>query len=241
MPARSHVWAQRLTRVLTLCCFTRVQPLPERGATRVVARIRAVRIGRWIIIGLGTVVALCVLTVLAVTLFVDPNRFKGRIEAAVRTATGRPFEIAGDLDLAWFPWLAVQTGPAQLGNRQGDTVCTARAVAVRAHRCAADPVAARPAHHRRRAARRTEIPSASRRPGPRELGRPARASRPGRRIRGPDARDRRSRNPGRHAGVLSTSAAACAWRLRTGSSTSATGKPATKCRSARSSRSSSRT
>jgi AsmA protein len=80
-----------------------------------------VRIGRWIIVGLGTVVALCVLAVLAVTLFVDPNRFKGRIEAAVRTATGRPFEIAGDLELAWFPWLAVQTGPAQLGNSPGDT------------------------------------------------------------------------------------------------------------------------
>jgi AsmA protein len=67
------------------------------------------------------VVALCVLTVLAVTLFVDPNRFRGRIEAAVREATGRPFEIAGDLDLAWFPWLAVQTGPAHLGNSAGDT------------------------------------------------------------------------------------------------------------------------
>jgi AsmA protein len=67
------------------------------------------------------VVALGVLAVLAVTLFVDPNVFKGRVETAVREATGRPFEIAGDLDLAWFPWLAVRTGPAHLGNAAGDT------------------------------------------------------------------------------------------------------------------------
>jgi AsmA protein len=80
-----------------------------------------VRIGRWIIFGIGAVVALCVLAVLAITVFVDPNRFRGRVETAVRETTGRPFRIEGDLDLAWFPWLAVRTGPAHLGNASGDT------------------------------------------------------------------------------------------------------------------------
>jgi AsmA protein len=79
-----------------------------------------VRIGRLIIFGLGAVLALCVLAVLAITVFVDPNRFRGRVETAVREATGRPFRIDGDLDLAWFPWLAVRTGPAHLGNPPGE-------------------------------------------------------------------------------------------------------------------------
>ena len=51
-----------------------------------------------------------------VTLLVDPNRFKGRIEAAVQDATGYPFKINGNLDIAWYPWLAVRTGAAQLGE-----------------------------------------------------------------------------------------------------------------------------
>jgi AsmA protein len=80
-----------------------------------------VRIGRSIILGVGAVLALCVLAVLAITVFVDPNRFRGRVETAVREATGRPFRIDGDLDLAWFPWLAVRTGPAHLGNAAGDS------------------------------------------------------------------------------------------------------------------------
>ena len=115
-----------MARCLLNGLHIRRRVLLQAGATaartrcnRAVARIRRVRIGRWIILGLGAVVALCVLTVLAVTLFVDPNRFRGRVEAAVREATGRPFEIAGDLDLAWFPWLAVRTGPAHLGNPDG--------------------------------------------------------------------------------------------------------------------------
>lgn len=59
---------------------------------------------------------LVVITVLVVTVFVDPNRFKGRIEAAVTEATGQPFRIAGDVHIAWFPWLALQTGPADFGR-----------------------------------------------------------------------------------------------------------------------------
>lgn len=61
-------------------------------------------------------VLLAAASVIVVTRFVDPNRFKGRIETAVREATGYPFRIDGDLDLAWFPWLAVQMGPGRLGQ-----------------------------------------------------------------------------------------------------------------------------
>lgn len=74
------------------------------------------RVVKWICgIALGLVL-LAFACALILMLFVDPNRFKGRIEVAVTDATGLPFKIDGDLDISWYPWLAVQMGPAQLGE-----------------------------------------------------------------------------------------------------------------------------
>jgi AsmA protein len=69
----------------------------------------------WIALG---VAALLVAGVLVVTLLVDPNRYKGRIESVVRETTGQPFRISGDIDIRWFPWLALRTGAAQLGGER---------------------------------------------------------------------------------------------------------------------------
>ncbi len=66
----------------------------------------------------GGVVALIVATLLAVWLLVNPNAFKGRIASAVQEATGRPVTL-GDIKLAVFPWVALQLGPASLGNPPG--------------------------------------------------------------------------------------------------------------------------
>ena len=74
------------------------------------------RLGRWIIGIVAGVVLLALLTVLTVTVFVDPNRYRGQIESAVTRATGQPFEIVGDLHISWYPWLALQMGPAQFGK-----------------------------------------------------------------------------------------------------------------------------
>lgn len=79
----------------------------------------SVRIGRWVLGILAALVLLAVLTVVAVTLFVDPNRFRGQIESAVARSTGQPFEIAGNLEISWYPWLALRMGPAQFGKRPG--------------------------------------------------------------------------------------------------------------------------
>ena len=165
------------------CCFTRVQTLPERGASTCVARIRAVRIGRWIImLDLGAVGR-------AVRAG-RPRRHAVRRSEPLQGARSRP-RCARDRPAVRDrrrprPRVVSVARGAGPGRRSSATpratsVRTARRVAVGAHRCPAHPAATRPAHHRRRAARRTEIPSAPRRPGTRELGRPARASRPGRR------------------------------------------------------------
>ncbi len=51
--------------------------------------------------------------------WVDPNDFKPQIVSAVREATGRELAIEGDLELAFFPYLAVSIDGVQLGNSQG--------------------------------------------------------------------------------------------------------------------------
>jgi AsmA protein len=54
--------------------------------------------------------------VLVITRWVDPNVFKPRIVAALAAATGRPVTLPGDLELEWYPWLALRTGAGTLGN-----------------------------------------------------------------------------------------------------------------------------
>jgi AsmA protein len=75
-----------------------------------------VKITRWVLGGVIGLVGLVLLAVVTLTLLINPSRFRGQIESAVQDATGRPFAIRGDLDIAWFPWLAVRTGAAELGN-----------------------------------------------------------------------------------------------------------------------------
>jgi AsmA protein len=68
---------------------------------------------------LGGLVLLALLTVLTVTVFVDPNRYRGQIESRVTRLTGQPFKITGDLHISWWPWLALTTGPSQFGQAAG--------------------------------------------------------------------------------------------------------------------------
>jgi len=78
-----------------------------------------VRLIKWVSLGLGALVALVVLGVLVIVWLVDPNSFKPNIEAAVRDNTGREFTLVGDIDLGFFPWLALRTGEGHFGNAPG--------------------------------------------------------------------------------------------------------------------------
>ena len=77
------------------------------------------RLFKWVSLGLGALVALVVLGVLVVVWLVDPNSFKSNIETAVRDATGREFALVGDIELGFFPWLALRTGEGRFGNAPG--------------------------------------------------------------------------------------------------------------------------
>jgi AsmA protein len=70
-------------------------------------------------IAFGAVIALIIVALLAVRLFVNPNDYRGRIEKAVKDSTGRELDLRGELKLSVFPWIALELGPATLGNPPG--------------------------------------------------------------------------------------------------------------------------
>lgn len=67
----------------------------------------------------GCLLALVVIALLAVRLFVNPNDYKDRIAQQVKSATGRELTLSGPIRLSVFPWIALELGPASLGNPPG--------------------------------------------------------------------------------------------------------------------------
>ena len=67
----------------------------------------------------AVLVAIIAAALLCIRLFVDPNNFKDRIAAAVKQSTGRELKLDGDIKLSVFPWIALELGPASLGNPPG--------------------------------------------------------------------------------------------------------------------------
>jgi AsmA protein len=78
--------------------------------------MRALRI---IGIVIACLFAVLIAAVIALQLLVHPNAYKERIQAAVKSSTGRDLSLPGDIHLAIFPALAVEFGPATLGNPPG--------------------------------------------------------------------------------------------------------------------------
>ncbi len=78
--------------------------------------MRALRIVGIII---GCIVVVLIAAAILLWLIINPNDYKGRIEAAVRTSTGRDLTLNGNIQLAIFPSLALELGPASLGNPPG--------------------------------------------------------------------------------------------------------------------------
>lgn len=77
------------------------------------------RVLKWVLIVGGGLVALVILALLLVPQFVDVERYKPVIESKVSEATGRPFRLAGDLDLSLFPWTGFALSDLHLGNPPG--------------------------------------------------------------------------------------------------------------------------
>jgi AsmA protein len=77
------------------------------------------RVLRLVGIVAGGLLALIVVVLLGIRLFVDPNDYKDRIARAVKSSTGRELNLSGQIKLSVFPWIALELGPATLGNPPG--------------------------------------------------------------------------------------------------------------------------
>lgn len=77
------------------------------------------RVLRIIGIVIGCLIVLMIAVLIALRLVINPNDYKGRIEAAVKSSTGRDLALSGDIRLSVFPRIAVELGPASLGNPPG--------------------------------------------------------------------------------------------------------------------------
>lgn len=78
--------------------------------------MRALKIAGIVI---GGLIALVVIVLLLVLIFVDPNDYREDIERIVERETGRDLTLSGDLKLSVFPWIALELGPASVGDAPG--------------------------------------------------------------------------------------------------------------------------
>jgi AsmA protein len=78
--------------------------------------MRPLRIVAYVAAGL---IGLIVIGLVLVVVFVDPNDYRDDIEKLVEEKTGRELTLSGDLKLSVFPWIALESGPAALGDAPG--------------------------------------------------------------------------------------------------------------------------
>ena len=78
--------------------------------------MKAVKTCLWVI---GVLVVLTLGTAVVLVTLVDPNDYKAEIAARVKQHTGRDLLLRGDLELVFYPWLGMKTGPLELSNREG--------------------------------------------------------------------------------------------------------------------------
>jgi AsmA protein len=78
--------------------------------------MRALRIAAYVAAGL---IGLIVVGLVLVVMFVDPNDYRDDIEKMVEQKTGRELTLSGGLELSVFPWIALETGAASLGDAPG--------------------------------------------------------------------------------------------------------------------------
>jgi AsmA protein len=88
----------------------------DRGSNSEGVHMRTVKILAGLV---GGIIVLIAVGLLAVWLLVNPNDYKARIATAVKESTGRELLLQGDIKLSVFPWVALQLGPASLGNPPG--------------------------------------------------------------------------------------------------------------------------
>ena len=61
-------------------------------------------------------ISVLIIGALFVLFFFEPNDFRDRVNSIAKKEIGREL-VLGDIDLKVFPWLAIEIGRTELGNR----------------------------------------------------------------------------------------------------------------------------
>jgi AsmA protein len=77
------------------------------------------KVFKYVTLAVGALLLLLVIAIGLLTLFFDPNDYKDDLQRLVQEHTGRELELPGKLSLALFPNIALEFGPATLGNAPG--------------------------------------------------------------------------------------------------------------------------
>ncbi|HKJ95406.1 MAG TPA: AsmA family protein [Gammaproteobacteria bacterium] len=77
------------------------------------------RILKWLLLGIGGLIALLALFVVVVLLVVDPNDYRGEIEHVVQQQTGRKLTIDGNIGLSFFPVFGLELGHTKVSDAKG--------------------------------------------------------------------------------------------------------------------------
>lgn len=74
---------------------------------------------KFLLITVTAVVVLAIAAVIAASILINPNDYKGDIVKVVKTETGRDLKLQGDIKLSFFPWLGLELGKTQFSNAPG--------------------------------------------------------------------------------------------------------------------------
>lgn len=64
----------------------------------------------------GIIVVIALVSSLLVNLLFDPNQYRAEISKLIEEKTGRGFQIHGDIDFNFFPWLGLKANDLELAN-----------------------------------------------------------------------------------------------------------------------------
>jgi len=79
---------------------------------------------KFVLLAVFLLIVLAIGALVAIPVFFDPNDHKERIVEKVQAQTGRKFELAGDIELTWYPWLGLTVAGVTLGNAPGFEAAT---------------------------------------------------------------------------------------------------------------------
>ncbi len=74
---------------------------------------------KYILIAAASLGVLIIIGIVAVTMLVDVQSYKPKIEQLVTEKTGYPLTLGGDIDLSFFPWIGLRLTDLRLDNPKG--------------------------------------------------------------------------------------------------------------------------